>query len=170
MTELTFRKKPVEIQAFSYDGANSAEIVAWADDEHVFTVPDGPDSDLRRPDGSLLMIRTLEGMLHVSVGDWVIQGVQGEFYPCKPDIFAATYDPVCVCRDDGNHRECAVHPTEGVAPVLAVKCSLCRRERALTDAYDYNPLQVITGQPVGWYSGEDGELCPECMAKTLGRQ
>jgi hypothetical protein len=38
------------------------------------------------------------------------------------------------------------------------------------DAYDYNPLQVVTGQPVGWYSGDDGEVCPECMTKTLGRQ
>ena len=35
------------------------------------------------------------------------------------------------------------------------------------DAYDYNPLQVITRQPLGWYSGDDGELCPECMTKTM---
>jgi hypothetical protein len=51
-------------------------------------------------------------------------------------------------------------------------CSLCRRERTFNgmDAYDYNPMQVITGQPLGWYSGEDGELCPECMTKTLRNQ
>lgn len=36
---------------------------------------------------------TLEGPLHVSDGDWIIQGVKGEFYPCKPDVFAATYAP-----------------------------------------------------------------------------
>lgn len=50
------------------------------------------------------------------------------------------------------------------------KCSICRRERTITgmDAYDYNPLQVLTGQPLGWYSGEDdGEVCPECMEKTI---
>ncbi|QDH92497.1 hypothetical protein SEA_DMITRI_55 [Gordonia phage Dmitri] len=49
-------------------------------------------------------------------------------------------------------------------------CSMCQRERTLADAYDYNPLQIITGQPVGWYSGDDGEVCPQCMAKTLDIQ
>lgn len=48
------------------------------------------------------------------------------------------------------------------------KCSGCGRERTIQDAYDYNPLQVITGQTVGWYSGDDGELCPSCMARLLG--
>ena len=37
------------------------------------------------------------------------------------------------------------------------------------DAYDYSPLQVITGQSVGWYSGDDGDMCPECMAEVLSR-
>ncbi|AXH45546.1 hypothetical protein SEA_DANYALL_68 [Gordonia phage Danyall] len=49
-------------------------------------------------------------------------------------------------------------------------CGMCQRERTLQDAYDYNPLQVITGQPVGWYSGDDGEVCPQCMTKTLNGQ
>lgn len=47
------------------------------------------------------------------------------------------------------------------------KCSLCGRERTLGDAYDYNPIQAMTGRPLGWYSGDDGEVCPECMTKTL---
>lgn len=48
-------------------------------------------------------------------------------------------------------------------------CSLCRRQRGLTgmDPVDYSSLQVMTGQPVGWYSGDDGEMCPECMTKSL---
>lgn len=54
--------------------------------------------------------------------------------------------------------------------ILPPKCDLCQRERRISDAYDYNPLQVISGQPVGWYSGEDGEVCPECMTKTLSGQ
>jgi hypothetical protein len=41
-----------------------------------------------------LIISTLEGDLRASPGDWIIRGVKGEFYPCKPDIFAATYEPV----------------------------------------------------------------------------
>lgn len=50
-------------------------------------------------------------------------------------------------------------------------CSLCNRKRTLADsahpmdAYDYTPMQVVTGQPLGWYSGDDGEVCPECMTK-----
>ena len=48
-------------------------------------------------------------------------------------------------------------------------CSICKRERTLEgmDAYDYNPIQVVTGKPLGWYSGEDGEICPEDMERSL---
>lgn len=47
------------------------------------------------------------------------------------------------------------------------ECGMCGRHRTVRDAYDYNPLQVITGQPLGWYSGDDGEICPECMNRTI---
>jgi hypothetical protein len=43
--------------------------------------------------GEQLVIPTLEGSMCADIGDWIIRGVKGEFYPCKPDIFAATYDP-----------------------------------------------------------------------------
>ncbi|QFG08136.1 hypothetical protein [Gordonia rubripertincta] len=46
-------------------------------------------------------------------------------------------------------------------------CDLCARERTLTDVNDYNPVQAITGAPLGWYSGDDGEVCPECMERTM---
>ena len=49
-------------------------------------------------------------------------------------------------------------------------CGNCRRERTLEDAYDYHPMQVMTGKPLGWYSGDDGEVCPECMTKMLRDQ
>lgn len=52
----------------------------------------------------------------------------------------------------------------------APKCEMCDRERTIQDAYDYNPLQVVTGLPLGWYSAGDGEMCPECMTKTLRGQ
>ena len=48
------------------------------------------------------------------------------------------------------------------------KCGDCGRERTVADAYDYNPLQVVMGQPLGWYSGDDGELCPEDMTRLMG--
>lgn len=55
------------------------------------------------------------------------------------------------------------------------KCVMCQRERTLggvgsehpMDAYDYSPLQVVTGSAMGWYSGDDGEICPEDMEKTI---
>lgn len=49
------------------------------------------------------------------------------------------------------------------------KCSGCGRERTISDDYDFNPLQIITGRPLGWYSGDDGEICPACMADVVGR-
>lgn len=48
-----------------------------------------------------------------------------------------------------------------------IRCMACGRERTIRDAYDYNPLQVVTGQRLGWYSADDGEVCPECMTKTI---
>lgn len=55
-------------------------------------------------------------------------------------------------------------------------CSMCRRQRTVgdpehpMDSYDYSPVQVMTGQPLGWYSGEDGEVCPEDMEKSVRQQ
>lgn len=46
-------------------------------------------------------------------------------------------------------------------------CRMCERERTLDDFYDYNPIQLVTGKPLGWYSGGDGEFCPECITKLL---
>lgn len=46
-------------------------------------------------------------------------------------------------------------------------CSSCGRDRTLDDAYDYNPIQALTGRPLGWYSGDDGEVCPQCMTAMM---
>lgn len=56
-------------------------------------------------------IQTLEGRMDVQIGDWVITGVKGEHYPCKPDIFAATYEPVDA--DETNHGPCAQGDCDG---------------------------------------------------------
>ena len=96
-----FRKKPVEIEAVQWTGKNVFEVYSfihatptlnsdiardrWCDfedvhlgkDWHIKTLEDGPNGEAK----------------HVaSVGDWIIKGVKGEFYPCKPDIFQMTYD------------------------------------------------------------------------------
>lgn len=87
------------------------------------------------------------------------------------DILAAACDDRDVnWATPDDLREWAQRQEEEAARGGVPTCSLCRRQRTVSDAYDYNPLQVITGQPVGWYSGDDGEVCPQCMAKTLNGQ
>ena len=57
-----------------------------------------------------------------------------------------------------------------------MKCVKCGRDRTVgtvehpMDSYDYSPLQVVTNQPLGWYSGDDAEMCPECITLTLRSQ
>jgi hypothetical protein len=98
-----FRKKPVEIEAVQFvelsrTKRNFGESIEYNDGEiaafmmqtiHIRTVPNG------EPQGrTYIEIPTLEGVMEANVGDWIIKGVKGEFYPCKPDIFSATYDAV----------------------------------------------------------------------------
>jgi hypothetical protein len=82
----TFRKKPVVVEAVKWMGNNSDEIEAF--------LSLGPYSAGGYVKGRYVDIGTLEGLMVASPGDWIIRGVKGEFYPCKPDIFAATYEPV----------------------------------------------------------------------------
>ncbi len=81
-----YRKKPVVIEAAQFDGSERSivEILALQSDK----------TKVLREDAGDLMIPTLEGLMRASVGDYVIRGVQGELYPCKPDIFEQTYDLV----------------------------------------------------------------------------
>lgn len=78
-----FRKKPVVVEAVQWTGDNFREVEDFA----KLSVAQVSSADP-------LKVHTREGSLHADVGDWIIKGVQGEFYPCKPDIFAATYEPV----------------------------------------------------------------------------
>jgi hypothetical protein len=91
-----FRKKPVVIEAFKYDGdfkTSDGKYYApnWAVEALkkglMFYGAEGSESPPCE-----LYIETLEGTHHVSVGDYVIKGIQGELYPCKPDIFEKTYE------------------------------------------------------------------------------
>jgi len=85
---MKFRKKPVVIEAVKYQAElgnnrilnwlslHGADVGGWQFFDGEITIP------------------TLEGTMKASDGDWIIKGVKGEFYPCKPDIFDATYEPV----------------------------------------------------------------------------
>lgn len=85
---MKYRKKPVVIEArqTGQDYDEDVDILGWC---NGFL----PHADDLEGTDWLFGIRTLEGDVMVSSGDWVIRGVQGEFYPCKPDIFEATYEP-----------------------------------------------------------------------------
>lgn len=95
-----YRKLPVEIDAVQWDGTNIDEVMrfAFADQRWREGRPDdgyvgGPGIGYTPPLGTL-DIPTLEGTMTANPGDWIIRGIKGELYPCKPDIFAATYEPV----------------------------------------------------------------------------
>lgn len=84
-----YRKKPVEIQAVQWNGKNLDECVKFLGDSF------GGYSTERCPDGKAeITVKTLEGQHIASRGDYLIRGVAGEHYPCKPDIFEKTYDKV----------------------------------------------------------------------------
>ncbi len=75
-----YRKKPVVIEAMQWTGENTGRVFDFV----------GYDCLVNHK----LVINTLEGKHYASVGDYIIKGVQGEFYPCKPDIFEQTYEEV----------------------------------------------------------------------------
>ncbi len=103
---MKFRKKPVVVEAkeFAGDTAKLHQVYLWIEENtegsfEPMAVIEGrkpcPASGVSiDPRDGRLMIATLEGFHHANIGDWIIRGVQGEFYPCKPDIFAATYEQV----------------------------------------------------------------------------
>lgn len=92
---MKFRKKPVVIEAIQWDGNNIEEFIEFVkgvtfpeDGVHV-----GSGFGYTPPLGTL-DIPTLEGVMTASPGDWIIRGVANEIYPCKPEIFEQTYEPV----------------------------------------------------------------------------
>lgn len=80
---MKYRKKPVVIEAIQYDG--TFPLAFLSGDGRVRKAAYGWDA---------IEIVTLEGTMTAQTGDWIIRGVKGELYPCKPDIFEATYEEV----------------------------------------------------------------------------
>lgn len=85
-----FRKKPVVIEAIQFLGKeNGGDVLEWTD-FRVAIAGHRTDEGQMIP---IVEIKTLEGLMIAAPGDWIIRGIQGELYPCKPDIFDATYEP-----------------------------------------------------------------------------
>ena len=87
---MKYRKKPVVIEAIIFNGENVEELRYFTKDftNEVLDIKITPTGVLH------IGVKTLEGMMKVNVGDYVIKGINGEFYPCKPDIFEKTYEKV----------------------------------------------------------------------------
>lgn len=181
---MQFRKNPVTIEAKQFVPPASAahELTSWMEaNRYPFLVgdatkpetlryPDQLDGDPSRPDKGIyidpatgeLMIRTLEGDMRVSVGDWVILGVQGEFYPCKPDIFAETYtaatDPVRVPL--GNDVIITDGDEDAVRLIVARHVVQRRVPRSEGEGYELTPraAQLVSLHAQQWVHTEDGEV------------
>lgn len=86
---MKYRKKPVVIEAIQWNsGDNIKKIQEWLGSNLISEARDGVVG---------YWVKTLEGNMMISWGDYIIQGVSGEFYPCKPDIFEKTYELVEEC-------------------------------------------------------------------------
>lgn len=85
---MKYRKKPVEVEAMQIvdDLRNHAQVANWINGN-------GGDAEIPFAEPCIFIV-TLEGRMRADIGDYIIRGVAGEFYPCKPDIFEATYEPV----------------------------------------------------------------------------
>lgn len=81
---MKFRKKPIIIEAVQWVGQSMYDLDDFIDGDDSF----GFTEDKK------VIIETLEGTMTVQLNDWIIKGINGEFYPCKPDIFEKTYEPV----------------------------------------------------------------------------
>ena len=110
-----YRKKPVVIQAIQWDGRNTPEVANFMQVELITKNPLGK-----------VEIETLEGTMNASKNDWIIKGVNGEFYPCKPDIFEKTYD-------------LADAPESFLDRVIKEKAELAEKTSKLKDFIENNP-------------------------------
>lgn len=97
-----YRKLPVEIEAIRWNGQNVVDVYNFIEGKDVESqqevTTEGKNFYIKFENGSCqlgtLMLKTLEGDMKASIGDYIIKGVQGEIYPCKPDIFEKTYEKV----------------------------------------------------------------------------
>ena len=88
---MKYKTKPVEIEAIQWTGLNLEEIKTFVGDSLIYNIIDTAWEVGKGRPHVLMKIKTLEGDMHVTEGDYIIKGLKGEFYPCKPDIFEKKY-------------------------------------------------------------------------------
>lgn len=126
-----FRKKPVVIEAVQFTEAVAIACLIDREPAPFGLIVSGDYHPERRTvSRAWISIKTLEGTMRADMGDWIIKAVQGEFYPCKPDIFEETYEsievlePLFEIRDKTGEEpcgECHIHPGE--------TCDICGASR-----------------------------------------
>ena len=89
-----YKRKPTVVEAIQWDGNNLEEIEMFVGTHIDWWYFNNPNKDESDSSNNILKIETLEGDHMASIGDYIIKGVNGEFYPCKPDIFEKTYEIV----------------------------------------------------------------------------
>ena len=119
-----YKKKPVIIEACIWDGTNKEELISFSKGAVSFL-------PVQRPDGVVIhcYIKTLEGTMEADVGDYIICGVNGEFYPCKPDIFQKTYEEAektpCHSYQVGQRGKYIFNPITGKNEYTLVSYGFC---------------------------------------------
>ena len=93
-----YRKRPVEVEAIQFDGWNWREVHQFMGNEPLMFT-----QGFRKDE--YILIRTLEGVMKASIGDYIIKGVHDEFYPCKPDIFHETYEDLDTPLDENDTKD-----------------------------------------------------------------
>lgn len=85
---MKYRKLPVVVDAMQFTDESKDLVLHWAQEQYMAIWAAHEDAI------PVMRIQTLEGTMTAHFGDWIIKGINGEIYPCKPDIFAKTYEPV----------------------------------------------------------------------------
>ena len=180
----TFRKKPVEVEARQYTSENWVDIAEWCREGGV---------RIGMTDTGKASIPTLEGTMYASPGDWIIRGVQGEFYPCKPDIFEQTYEPALAdqgkpqivadiwssihahaYQDDGEWR---IDPEDGERLLRSILGDLEREPQISEDMVERGALALAKWEGAEWDAEVwDGQVPREayrqgaqrCLEAALG--
>lgn len=124
-----YRKKPVVIDAWLLTKDNWRELAKLCNAGVEIKVGVAAGKSEASPEVIGIGIPTLEGNMLASIGDYVIKGIKGEFYPCKPDIFLATYEPVVELPGDD-----------------LVPCPICN----FTGVFNYSPLKNCACEGKAW--------------------
>ena len=133
---MKYKKKPVVIEAMKFNRDRVSDTLCWASDNNI------ADKIKYNPETNEYEIPTLEGTMNISDGDVLIIGVQGEVYPCKPDIFEATYEIVSDGDSDANDYITSINQIDLSIPTGKLCLALLARLTTSIDS-DKTPDESI---------------------------